>query len=94
MTQNWNLKEMIIRQVAIRVQYGQLSILMGENENLMKEEVSSSKGDNWAIWRLFVGCFRIIYCWGLHTDKFKGHTTKAEIVVEMQAELPQARCPW
>lgn len=40
---------MIIRQVAIRVQYGQLSILMGENENLMKEEVSSSKGDNWAI---------------------------------------------
>lgn len=43
------------RQVAITVHYGQLSVLMGKDKNLMKKELSSSKGDNLAIWRVFVG---------------------------------------
>lgn len=43
------------RRVAITLHYGQLSILMGKDENLMKKELSSSKGDNLVIWRVFVG---------------------------------------
>lgn len=43
------IKKMEGRQVAITVHYGQLSILMGKNENLMKKELSSSKGSNLAI---------------------------------------------